>query len=341
MRLQNLGYAVTAYRAQGVTTDTAHALIEPGTTRENLYIAMTRGRQANTAYVSVNRPDDDHSKRHPGDPTEATARSVLYGVLQHVGAEPSAHQTIAAEQDVWGSVAQLAAEYETIAGAAQQERWAALLLASGLSSEDADTAIVSTAFGALGAELRRAEADGYDVERLLPRLVAARGVDDADDIAAVLHERVARAISQSRGEGRVRKPLPHIAGLITPAIGPMAADMRVALRERRALIEQRANALVDEAVRGGAAWLAELGGEPSDPQRAQEWRREARIVAAYRDRYGIADESALGSTATTAAQQGDASKALEALIRARQLAADTAEWEPPTPTAAKATAPSL
>ena len=89
------------------------ALIEPGATRENLYVAMTRGRQANTAYVSVNRPDDDHSKRHPGDPSEATARSVLYGVLQHVGAEPSAHQTSA--------------------GAAQQERWAALLLASGWS----------------------------------------------------------------------------------------------------------------------------------------------------------------------------------------------------------------
>lgn len=113
-----LGYAVTAYRAQGVTTDTAHALIEPGTTRENLYVAMTRGRQANTAYVSINRPDDDHSAWRPGDLDKATARSVLYGVLQYVGAEPSAHQTIAAEQDAWGSIAQLAAEYETIAGAA-------------------------------------------------------------------------------------------------------------------------------------------------------------------------------------------------------------------------------
>lgn len=335
-----LGYAVTAYRAQGVTTDTAHALIEPGTTRENLYVAMTRGRQANAAYVSVNRPDDDHSERHPGDPAEATARSVLDGVLQHVGAEPSAHETIATEQDAWGSVAQLAAEYETIAGAAQQERWAALLLASGLSTEEVDAATASTAFSALGAELRRAEADGYDVDRLLPRLVAARGVADADDIAAVLHERVARA-TDARGVGRVRKPLPPIAGLITPAIGPMADDMRAALRERRALIEERANALVDEAVRGGAAWLAELGGEPSGPQHAQEWRREARVVAAYRDRYGIADESALGSTAPTATQRGDTSKASEALIRARQLAADTAEWESPTPMAAKAAAPSL
>ena len=336
-----LGYAVTAYRAQGVTTDTAHALIEPGTTRENLYVAMTRGRQANTAYVSVDRSDDDHSRWHPAYLDKATARSVLSGVLQHVGAEPSAHQTITAEQDSWGSVAQLAAEYETIAGAAQQERWAELLVASGLSVDEADAATASTAFGALGAELRRAEADGYDAERLLPRLVATRGLADAEDIAAVLHERVALAISQSRGGGRVRKPLPLIAGLITPAVDPLADDMRTALRERRALIEQRASALVDDAVRGGAPWLTELGGGPSDPQRAQEWRREARIVAAYRDRYGITDGSALGQEATTAAQPGDVSKARAALVRARQLAAEAAERESQTLTAAKATAPSL
>lgn len=56
----DLGYAVTAYRAQGITTDTARAVIEPGTTRENMYVAMTRGRASNTAYVVVSRPDDNH-----------------------------------------------------------------------------------------------------------------------------------------------------------------------------------------------------------------------------------------------------------------------------------------
>ncbi len=43
MRLQNLAYAVTAYRAQGITTDTAHVLVEPTSTRETFYVAMTEG----------------------------------------------------------------------------------------------------------------------------------------------------------------------------------------------------------------------------------------------------------------------------------------------------------
>ena len=53
------------------------------------------------------------------DTAAVAARKVLAGVLQHVGAELAARQMIAAEQDTWGSVAHFAAEYETIAAAAQ------------------------------------------------------------------------------------------------------------------------------------------------------------------------------------------------------------------------------
>lgn len=35
--MQNLGVAVTAHRAQGVTPDTAHAVVTANTTRENFY----------------------------------------------------------------------------------------------------------------------------------------------------------------------------------------------------------------------------------------------------------------------------------------------------------------
>ena len=81
---------------------------------------------------------------------------LLYGILQHVGAELSAHETITAEQDAWGSVAQLAAEYETLAAAAQHDRWAIVVRASGLTRAQADAAIESDAFGPFTAELRRA-----------------------------------------------------------------------------------------------------------------------------------------------------------------------------------------
>lgn len=92
----DLGYAVTAHRAQGITTDTAHVLVEPTTTRDHLYVATTCGRESNLAHVILDRPDD-HTAPHPGDNPDATARTVLYGVFQHSGAELSAHETITAE----------------------------------------------------------------------------------------------------------------------------------------------------------------------------------------------------------------------------------------------------
>ncbi len=313
----DLGYAVTAHRAQGVTVDTAHVLVEPTTTRENLYVAMTRGKQSNQAYVVLDRADD-HAHPHPSDNPDANGRSVLFGVLGHVGAELSAHETITAEHERWGSVAQLAAEYETIAAAAQRDRWVSLIRASGLSDEQADGAVGSEAFGALAAELRRAEANHHDMGRLLPQLVAARGFADADDIASVLHYRVARATARPAGSGRTRKAPRLIAGLIPSADGPMASDMRQALDERRELIEARADAVLDTARDAGESWTVPLGEPPLDPRTTAAWRRHARTIAAYRDRYGITEDTPLGPEPENAAQKIDAARARSALAQIRE-----------------------
>ena len=315
----DLGYAVTAHRAQGVTVDTAHVLVEPTTTRENFYVAMTRGMRSNRAYVILDRIDDAHTESHPGENPDATGRSVLNGVLQHVGAELSAHETITAEHEQWGSIAQLAAEYETIAAAAQRDRWASLVRASGLTAEQVDTVLDSETFGALTAELRRAEANHHDMDRLLPRLVAARGFGDADDIASVLHHRVERATARPAGSGRTRKAPRLIAGLVPHADGPMYTDMRRALDERRELIEARTDAVLDAARDAREAWTKPLGVPPRDSRKATAWRRHARTVAAYRDRYRITDDTPLGSPPQSTAQKIDAARARTALDKARDI----------------------
>jgi len=315
----DLGYAVTTYRAQGVTTDTAHVLVEPTSTRETFYVAMTRGRHSNHAYVALDRADD-HAQPHPGDDPHATARSVLYGVLQHSGAELSAHETIVAEQEQWGSIAQLAAEYETIAAAAQHDRWATLVRGSGLTEDQAESAIESEAFGPLTAELRRAEANHHNVDTLLPRLVAARGFSDADDIAAVLHYRVERATARPAGSGRTRTPPRLIAGLLAQAHGVIDVEMRAALDEREELIEARADAVLDGALTESVPWTKALGAQPNDRRRAATWRKAARVVAAYRDRYRITDDAPLGAPPESAAQKIDAARARAALDQARVAA---------------------
>jgi conjugative relaxase-like TrwC/TraI family protein len=314
-----LGYAVTSHRAQGITTDTAHVVVTTSMTRENLYVAMSRGREANTAFVAVDRPDVAHVGPRPGDERNATARSVLYWVLQHLGAEQSAHETVVAQQDAWGSVAQLAAEYETIAAAAQYNRWSELVRDSGLFPGKAEGAIASPAFGTLSAELRRAESHHLDVESLLARVVAADGFEDAQDVAAVLCGRLGILTAREGGAGRTRRTPRLVAGLIPKATGPMSAEMRLALDERSHLIEARARAVLDEALQAGDSWTRELGA-PARRSVTTGWRLHACTVAAYRDRYSVVGLSAVGPAPQTVAQKRDAACAHAALESAKRLA---------------------
>ncbi len=86
-----LAYATTAHRAQGCTVETAHAFVSPTTTREALYVAATRGREANRLYVDT-AYDPDPATSHYGLAAPQSATEVLVRVLARQGADLSAHE---------------------------------------------------------------------------------------------------------------------------------------------------------------------------------------------------------------------------------------------------------
>lgn len=275
---------------------------------------MTRGREHNHAYVITHEADENHGAPDPQD--APTAKEVLTGVLANSGAELSATQTIKAEQETWGSIAQLAAELETLATAAQRDRWAQLLMSCGLTDEQRDDILASDAYGPLAAELRRAEANGHNIEAVLPRAVARYGLDDADDIAAVLRHRLRRATVEA-GRSRGRRPARMIVGLIPEPMGPMSCDMRQAINERKALIEQRARALAVTAVKNREPWVEQLGAPSVD---RAHWLRNVTTIAAYRDRHGITSHEPLGGQPASDNQRVDRARAEAALRRLRGVA---------------------
>jgi conjugative relaxase-like TrwC/TraI family protein len=116
------GWACTIDAAQGATTDIGIVLIRPGTDREHLYVGMTRGRQANHAYITPDTADlDTHlpaagRARPPAvpcdpasDPAKDTAGQiahvdnealvgalgVLTAALAQIGAQDAAHTALA------------------------------------------------------------------------------------------------------------------------------------------------------------------------------------------------------------------------------------------------------
>ena len=99
----------------------------------------------------------------------------------------------------------------------------------------------------------------------------------------------------------------------------MDQQMRQALEERRDLIETRAIAILDTALKDHEPWVKQLGNPPSDERGQRQWHRIARTVAAYRDRYQITGTHPLGAEPETTAQKIDHARARTALHQAQQL----------------------
>jgi len=300
-----LAYASTAYRAQGRSVDTAHAMVSTSTTREVLYVSATRGREHNWLYVDTHYDLDPHTSHD--EPTEPlTAKEVLAGVLRNEGADVAAYEMIRREQCEAEGMERLSAEYLTLATLAQEDRWDALLAGSGLTDAQLGAVRASEAYGPLLASFREAEARGLDVEAAVPQLVARRSLDAAADVAAVLHSRVDRWTQAAGSRRRTVGNL--IAGLIPRIQGVRDPELARALAERDQAMEARACALAEAAIISGHSWVQRLGSPPSDPSRRERWLGEVSTVAAYRDRWHIAGKNIFGSRADVSGREQTAQR---------------------------------
>ena len=115
------GYALTGHKAQGVTTSRTFTVITGGTDREWAYVALSRGRQANTLYLANPEPGDEQCTHlthpEPGDPLDALVaslgrRAAETAAIDHVvGRGPPSRDV--AERAAW-IVARRRAEHENL-----------------------------------------------------------------------------------------------------------------------------------------------------------------------------------------------------------------------------------
>ncbi|SDU16848.1 MobF family relaxase [Jiangella alkaliphila] len=307
-----LAYATTTHRAQGASVDTTHVLVTgTSTARELFYVAMTRGRLANHAYVATDLEPDD---QHLGDDIEPIAITALTAVLQRSAAPRSAHETARDLHERAESFGQLADEYTTLAAQAFANHVARIIDATPLPHIADPT--TSPAYPALAATIRYAHDLGIDVLRTLPQL-ATHLEPRSDDPIAHLHQRLAALVEEARRTHRAR-PLHRIAGLIPAAVGTADPALRRALDERKRHLERRAETLARTALTKRPAWLDELGPPPSTPRDRSRWIRCVATIAAYRERHDITSTHPLGDNPQSE-DRPDLRLAFSALRRAQQL----------------------
>jgi conjugative relaxase-like TrwC/TraI family protein len=85
-----LGYAVTIHGAQGATADTCHTVLTGRESREQLYVALSRGRHANHLHIALPGAADEHAAIRRDTLIPPTASELLLRILEHESAQHSA-----------------------------------------------------------------------------------------------------------------------------------------------------------------------------------------------------------------------------------------------------------
>lgn len=282
-----LGYAITKDRAQGLTTDTAHAVVTQGMNRNALYPSATRGKYANHMYLVIT-PEVKPIVGEP-DPVR-TARQVWARIVGRDGTTRSASVAQRESLDAAESLHTLVPRLRFVLDDLAAQRVATVL---GDQVPMAEAIVRSDAWPALCDLLTRIEVGGADPVAAVQRVIPIRDFADADDIAAVVHWRLHQddevlaaldaAEARALEEPRMPRLLAQLNLLLPETDGSDKGAYAHALAQA---ITTRAEELATAAVQGavlGEGWAAAYGSPPDDPVAAKEWRDRLASAAAYRD----------------------------------------------------------
>jgi DNA primase catalytic core len=250
-----LGYATTTHTAQGVTADSMHGLLAGNESRQQAYTMLTRGREANHAYVVVVGDGDPHTLIHPETINPLTPTDVLERILARDESPVSATTTLREAASPARQLGEAAARYADAVSLATTQ------LAGELGIRGLERAVDHAVPGltdaltwpALRAQLLAVQADEGDPMQALARARIVP-VADAKDPCTVLAGRIADTERHHRGG-----PLPWLPRV--PAVltrHPLWADY---LNARHQLVSDLADQVRADALDSGVrpVWLTGVG----------------------------------------------------------------------------------
>ena len=295
-----LGYAVTDHVAQGRTVHTGLAVFTGTEDRPHALVALTRGTDANLAYVftlspkradpvpgprpapELTRYDRLHPER-PGDTGPATPPAppgtplgVLAQVLDHDGQQLSATQTRNQALSDADHLAVLHAIWTAETTPARHQH-----------NRDQLAAVQPPGYHAepghkdqwLWRTLRAAELAGQDPAHVLAVAIAERDLAGARDVRAVVDARLRHRLG-------ALAPLPARPwSAQVPVIAD--PDRRAYLTEIAALMDARKDRIGEHAAERALPWaVTALGPVPEQPADRRKWQQRASSIGAYRELSG-------------------------------------------------------
>lgn len=268
-----LGYSGTEHAFEGVTVDTGHSLI-PG------YVAMTRGKLRNEAWLTTHEGGDAH-----GEALETNAHELFAASMSAAGSTRAAIEQWRDELEAGRSTANLGAIWEMALPVATRE---ALVSSLGtvLGEDTAQQLATEDTWSGLMAAAERAGLDGHDLDQVLSGAVARGPLEDAKDLNSVLRWRIDAEVRDRQPERTATswaQRSASIAARATEQAGGFLSRVGSSLDDRISELGRRCAEALPEWAR------AQLGAVPQDQTQRDEWQQRAGTIAAYREHCGISD----------------------------------------------------
>ena len=322
-RSAELAYAGNVYVAQGRTVDSAHVLVDASLSRESQYVAMTRGREANTAHV-VTGPTPARGQEPMA---QADPLAVMAEVMDRTESNWTATEVMREAQAYATDAGHLLTMYSA---ATRPEAYAAIdaELAERLPADAHARYMAEAQRPVFQRQVLAATMAGVPLAEVLD-VATGRDFTAAHSVAAVMHGRVEKAGLERAAEAEERQPVTwaeRVPEVVTPKAGALGTELAEAMDARSAELAQRQ---ADAPERWVQVTLGAFPADGSDALKA-DWLGRVGRAASYREMAHITDPNMVIGPAPQghpelARAHADAVRDLELETEARMVYAMTRE----------------
>lgn len=243
----HLGYATTIDSAQGITADSCHVALSGRESRQQFYVAMTRGRRANHAYIATALDGAEGDIYTVAAHYPRTAVEHLHHILDRDGTHKSAHTELRDALDPARRIGRAVDIYlDTLGMTAENAIGTRRLDTIDRIAEHLVPGLTdSSAYSVLRQHLAVLAISGADPITELRTAIAARELDTVTDPAAVLDWRLDSTGNHSAGPG----PLAWTPGLPASATETADPDTLAPVQARERIVAELAKQVRDSARR--------------------------------------------------------------------------------------------